>query len=247
MNDIVNRKNDTVLKAWADPAKTDIKINVPVYVLTSRITFSGGEDFVFGLQKAKRSITVGDTTGGGAHPTDMYSLGQGFLVSIPLLRSSNVFAKTNWEGTGIYPDFAIASEKALGKAQALILNEMLLKTTDEEEKSKLRWNINGLRPKLIQKDSLKLSNELLSKYSGVYEPVIPDPRSIPLTIAFNCDHLSRQGKGLPEVRLIPISPNKFLYDDDTGKIMEFITDKDGVVTGIDFRWWTGLFQLNRKK
>jgi hypothetical protein len=41
----------------------------PVYLLTSSETFSGGEDFCYTLQALGRARVIGETTGGGAHPT----------------------------------------------------------------------------------------------------------------------------------------------------------------------------------
>ncbi len=38
------------------------------YVLTSRRTFSGAEEFTYNLKNLKRATIVGETTGGGAHP-----------------------------------------------------------------------------------------------------------------------------------------------------------------------------------
>jgi retinol-binding protein 3 len=40
----------------------------PVYVLTSKDTFSGAEEFAYDVQTQHRGEVVGDTTGGGAHP-----------------------------------------------------------------------------------------------------------------------------------------------------------------------------------
>lgn len=70
MNHIVTRK-DTTLR-YTDPSKTEFKLLMPVYILTARRTFSGAEDFTYGLKYANRATVVGDTTGGGAHPTDMW-------------------------------------------------------------------------------------------------------------------------------------------------------------------------------
>src|SRR5262245_65403830 len=40
----------------------------PVYVLTSRSTFSGAEEFTYNLQTRKRATNVRDKTVGGAQP-----------------------------------------------------------------------------------------------------------------------------------------------------------------------------------
>ncbi|WP_461117285.1 S41 family peptidase [Spirosoma jeollabukense] len=48
---------------------------MPIYILTYHCTFSGAEDFAYGMQVAKRAIIVGERTGGGAHPTKPVSIG----------------------------------------------------------------------------------------------------------------------------------------------------------------------------
>jgi len=86
---------------------------VPVYVLTSRNTFSGGEDFAYTAQAFKRGTIVGEVTGGGAHPTAPIDLGHGVIATIPFARSENPITKTNWEGRGVQPDIAAAAIDAL--------------------------------------------------------------------------------------------------------------------------------------
>jgi len=86
---------------------------VPVYVLTSKNTFSGGEDFAYNVQAFKRGTIIGEVTGGGANPTGPVDLGHGVIASIPLGRSENPVTKTNWEGRGVKPDVAVAASDGL--------------------------------------------------------------------------------------------------------------------------------------
>jgi hypothetical protein len=84
-----------------------------VYVLTSKDTFSGGEDFAYTAQSFKRGTVVGEVTGGGANPTGPVELGHGVIATIPFGRSENPLTKTNWEGRGVQPDVAVAASGAL--------------------------------------------------------------------------------------------------------------------------------------
>lgn len=86
---------------------------VPVYVLTSKNTFSGGEDFAYTAQAFERGTIVGEVTGGGANPTGPIDLGHGVIASIPFGRSENPITKANWEGRGVQPDVAVAASDAL--------------------------------------------------------------------------------------------------------------------------------------
>jgi hypothetical protein len=89
---------------------------IPVYVLTSRNTFSGGEEFAYDVQTHKLATVIGEVTGGGAHPTRGADLGHGFVATIPFARSEDPITKTNWEGVGVRPDVSVAADAALGVA-----------------------------------------------------------------------------------------------------------------------------------
>jgi hypothetical protein len=85
---------------------------VPVYVLTSQKTFSGGEEFAYDVLALKRGTIIGEVTGGGANPTGPVDLGHGVMASIPFGRAENPITKTNWEGLGVQPDVAVAASDA---------------------------------------------------------------------------------------------------------------------------------------
>ena len=86
---------------------------IPVYVLTSKNTFSGGEEFAYDVQTHKLGKIVGEVTGGGANPTGPVDLGHGFVASIPWGRAENPITKTNWEGRGVQPDINAPAPDAL--------------------------------------------------------------------------------------------------------------------------------------
>jgi hypothetical protein len=86
---------------------------VPVYVLTSSYTFSGGEEFAYDVKSLGRAMLVGELTGGGANPTGGVPLPNGLNASIPFGRAENPITKTNWEGHGVDPDVAVPAADAL--------------------------------------------------------------------------------------------------------------------------------------
>ena len=104
----------------------------PIYVLTSRNTFSGAEEFAYDLQTQKRAIIVGDTTGGGAHPGRMQRATEHFAVFVPTGRAINPITKTDWERVGIRPDMPVASDQALRTAHLAALRGLRSKTTDTD-------------------------------------------------------------------------------------------------------------------
>lgn len=89
---------------------------IPVYVLTSKNTFSGGEELAYDVQTHKLGKIVGEVTGGGAHPTRPVDLGHGLVAMIPFARSEDPITKTNWEGRGVQPDIVVPAQDALKTA-----------------------------------------------------------------------------------------------------------------------------------
>ncbi len=100
-------------------------VDKPVYVLTSHETFSGGEDFCYTLQSLGRAQLIGETTGGGAHPTGMRPLSATMAISVPFARSVNPITGTNWEGTGVVPDVPVAAGEAYDVGYGMALRHVL--------------------------------------------------------------------------------------------------------------------------
>jgi hypothetical protein len=100
-------------------------VDKPVYLLVSHDTFSGGEDFCYTLQALGRAQVIGETTGGGAHPTGMRPLSSTMAISVPFARSVNPITGTNWEGTGVVPDVQVTAEEAYDAAYAEALRHVL--------------------------------------------------------------------------------------------------------------------------
>ena len=92
----------------------------PVYILTSRRTFSAAEGFAYDLQALDRATIVGERTGGGAHPYENVRVGPHFVLGLPTARSLNPITGTNWQGTGVRPDIEVEADSALAVALRLI-------------------------------------------------------------------------------------------------------------------------------
>lgn len=85
----------------------------PVYVLTSRDTGSGGEEFSYNLKGLKSTILVGEVTWGGANCGYSRRLTDRFHAFISTSRAIDPIAKTNWEGTGVMPVAPASYQAAL--------------------------------------------------------------------------------------------------------------------------------------
>lgn len=90
----------------------------PVWVLTSRNTFSGGEELAYDVQTLKRGRLIGETTGGGAHHNQMVRVGGHFVLSVPTGTVESPVTHTSWEAVGVKPDVAVAADRALDVALA---------------------------------------------------------------------------------------------------------------------------------
>jgi len=104
-------------------------LNRPVWVLTSSATFSAGEEFAYNLQALGRASLVGETTRGGAHPTEVFPLTRTLEITVPICRSINPVTGTNWEGVGVAPDIAVPAGDAWGVAYARALEHVVTTTT----------------------------------------------------------------------------------------------------------------------
>jgi C-terminal processing protease CtpA/Prc len=98
-----------------------------VFVLTSKRTFSGAEEFAFDLKNKKCATIVGETTGGGAHPVSGHTVADYFMVGVPFAKSLDPVTKTNWEGTGVEPDVKVPAADALATAEKLAIEKIQTK------------------------------------------------------------------------------------------------------------------------
>jgi hypothetical protein len=126
LNDIFHADTGETRQFWALPYVPGTRyLDRPVFVLTSGRTFSGGEDFAYTLQALGRATVIGETTGGGAHPTRGFPISAAVHIGIPFARSVNPVTGTNWQGTGVVPDVPADAERAYDVAYARALEKVL--------------------------------------------------------------------------------------------------------------------------
>ena len=134
LNDIWERKDDSTHQYWTLPYVSGKRLDgKPAYVLTSKHTFSGAEEFSYNLKNLKRATLIGETTGGGAHPVSGHRIDAHFMIGVPFARAINPISKTNWEGTGVEPDVKIPAADALATAQKLAAEKLSSKEPSGHE------------------------------------------------------------------------------------------------------------------
>src|SRR5262249_49623029 len=111
------RKGDVTDQYWTEPYVQGSRLDgKPAFVLTSKNTFSGGEEFASNLKVLKRARIIGETTGGGAHPVRGHRITEHFSIGVPYARAINPVTHTNWAGVGVEPDVKVSAPQALDEA-----------------------------------------------------------------------------------------------------------------------------------
>jgi retinol-binding protein 3 len=149
LNDLYWREGNRTDEFWT---RKDIAgkryLNKDVYVLTSKRTFSGAEEFTYNLKNLKRATIIGETTGGGAHPGGSFRISEHFGMFIPTGRAISPITKTNWEGTGVTPDIDVPAEQALLVARIMALKKSTSTITNPDRKAALTEEIQNLEKEL---------------------------------------------------------------------------------------------------
>lgn len=120
LNSLYWRKGNRTQEFWTlDELPSERMPDVPLFVLTSKYTFSGAEEFAYNFQTRKRAIIVGESSGGGANPGGPIEINELFSINVPTGRAINPITQTNWEGTGVLPNIKTSSTNAFDKAYLL--------------------------------------------------------------------------------------------------------------------------------
>lgn len=87
---------------------TEKKYDKPLFILTSKSTFSAAEALAYSLQQHKRAIIVGQTSGGGAHMNSWYPVNDWVYSSVSTGAPAWPGTQDNWERKGVKPDHITA-------------------------------------------------------------------------------------------------------------------------------------------
>ena len=214
LNDLYYRAADTTENYWTLPYVPGPKpVGADLYILTSAGTFSGAEEFSYNMKNLKRAIIIGETTGGGAHPTNAMIVQENFILRVPVGRAINPVSKTNWEGTGVTPDIPVPAAQAFDRAYAMAVEKLAAKAADPQTKGEFEWILIGLKAKT---GPPRVDEKTLKTYTGVYGE---------RKITFENGALFYQRTG-PKYRLIPLTGTLFAVEGLDYFRVEFVV-KDG--------------------
>lgn len=121
---IYSRRDESTTEMRTGAVTGPRYLGKPLYILTSRRTFSAGEAAAYHLKHVAHAITVGEPTGGGAHRIRSVDLNDRFALLLPFTRPINVVTKGDWEGTGVTPELPSPAEDALTVAHLAALRTL---------------------------------------------------------------------------------------------------------------------------
>ncbi len=97
----------------------------PLYILTSKSTFSAAEAFVSMMKSYGRAKIVGETTKGGSHGTKYLVANDNFYIGVPHLQGVDPVTRRSWEEVGIEPDIECDAEDAFDMVYEDILDSLI--------------------------------------------------------------------------------------------------------------------------
>ncbi len=214
--DMVFRGSNSTERFWTAawlPGKRLAEI--PMYILTSAYTFSGGEAFAYRFKVLKRATIVGETTGGGANAGGVLDVAPCFRVFMPMGRPVDRDTKSNWEGTGVEPDIKTAAREALGVAHVEALKALRGRATLAAEKARLEWALERAE---AGRAPVALTGAELDRLAGSYG-------AIKVFVAGGQLRLQEEGE-VPTL-LRPLTRTVFASDTDDPVRAEFRVAPDG--------------------
>ncbi len=120
-----NRHLGTYEESWTRPRPAGKRFGSrkPVYILTSKETFSAAENFAYTLQQLGRATVVGERTPGGAHGAFGRPVTSHLVPMIATKRTIHAVTRSDWSG-GVVPDVSVPAAEALDAALAAARTEL---------------------------------------------------------------------------------------------------------------------------
>ncbi|MEM7374546.1 MAG: S41 family peptidase [Bacteroidota bacterium] len=217
LNTFYWRPSDRYTQTWTLPhVQGKRSPETPVYILTSKRTFSAAEEFSYNLKHLQRATLIGETTGGGAHPTGAVPATDQFTIWVPSGRAINPVTNTNWEGTGVSPHVEVAADQALGIAHVQALEYLIEKNDASELDSYYQWHLSSLKSKI---EPVMIDAATLNSYVGTYGPRV-------ISLQKNTLYYQRGEDRMYE--LIPVSQDEFELQGFPSFRVRFVSEKNKV-------------------
>ncbi len=216
---------------WTQTAAFSGKLaKIPLYILISQHTVSGGEMFAFVLKNRGRAILVGEKTRGAAHKTHLFPLKDHKLsVAIPVGTVIDPVTGTDWEGGGVEPDISVPAGRALDSAYLDALGKALRADPERWQKVEIEWAVLDAEARL---NPFVLKPEDTVHYTGLFGE---------RRISVEEESLTYQREGAGAFVLQPMSRDLFRFQDPAMFYvrLKFLRDASGRVTTMVLLYDTG--------
>jgi hypothetical protein len=216
---------------WTPGEKAGSRLaKIPLYVLTSRHTVSGGEMFAYVLKNRKRATIIGEKTRGSAHRTHLFSLKSAKIdIAIPVGTTIDPKTGTDWEGKGVEPDIDVPSAKAMAVAYKKALETIMQSDVDRSERYEMEWALMEVDAML---NPVTLDEVSLQEFIGVFGE---------RKIDFENGVLYHQREGQPAYELAPMTKDLFSFVDKSMFYarIKFGRDQSGAIDKLIMIYDTG--------
>jgi C-terminal processing protease CtpA/Prc len=99
------------------------RTGTPLIVIINEETGSASEFFAYTLQAFGKAKILGEASTGAANRNSYFQLNDSFRLSISTAIPINPITKSNWEGTGIKPDYMVKQDQ-VNVAHNLLRSEL---------------------------------------------------------------------------------------------------------------------------
>ena len=181
----------------------------PLYVLTSKGTFSAAEEFSDHISAFKLGTLIGENTGGGGFNNTFVPLPGGLVMSVSVGRAVHMVTGKDWEQVGIAPAIAVPADQALTRAQAEAMTALAAAAPEGEKRGAER-----LAAFYRAQATPVNPGHALSDYTGKF-----GPRTIALDA--NGALTTQRGEG-PRTRLIAVGPDLFVPETNPTQYFRFV-------------------------
>jgi retinol-binding protein 3 len=151
--DMLSRKPEDKLQVFteADVPGPRYAANKPLFVLTSKDTYSGGEALADGMKTFTNTRLVGEATRGGANAALPAKVNDHFVVGVPFLKTVNMKTGRNWSGTGVKPDVQVPAPQAQDVAYRLALEQIVATASNPAQRQQTQQLLDTLKAKTVEK------------------------------------------------------------------------------------------------
>ena len=151
------REGNELQESWTSRnIEGERMLDVPLFVLTSKKTFSAAESFAYDMKVRKRATLVGDSTKGGAHDVGYFKIDDQFEMYLSIGRGVNPVTNTNWEGIGVVPDIFVPASAALDTA--IVLARKAAEEFGKQKDDQLKQGIERMEIHLAHAERLYRDN-----------------------------------------------------------------------------------------